>query len=139
MFWGTPGEFSGVAPGGALEPLPDLDEYDFGEREFGVGGVRVPDRIRDKYESLRDNLSYRLGIDQFQSMLAFRSGSSNPYVIHIWNPFSNFMGVNYGTYDVYFGVSDISRQDWVPFIRMLCLFMVVCLFFYAVVTTFTYF
>jgi hypothetical protein len=128
--------------GDSLPPLPDFPIFDPPPYSFPEGGVEIPSRISEGLNDLRDEFSRKLGLGTFFEMMRPREGGLWCLTVVIplkqFSDLANWGGGQKEDFDdieVKYCLSELAQQEWVPYVRKGVLFMVVCMFVSAVVTT----
>jgi len=107
------------------------------EYEFPSGGIVIPEwvreQVREGYGDLYDQFSSKLGFDKIVDMM--RITPSDPsFLIYVENPIRDFGGMQLPQWRAELDFGKLSQESWVPMLRMMILFIIVCMFISSIVT-----
>lgn len=120
---------SAVNPGalqagnGTLGSLPSPNER--------PAKVQIPQRLKDRFSKLRTDFVSKTGLNAFKNMFQYRAGKMDKLCVS--NPIREFNGVELPEMKACLDLDELAQQSWVPLLRNVLLFMVVCMFVGAVV------
>jgi len=66
-------------------------------------------------------------MDTFSEMMKARPGNPD-FLIYVENPIRNFSGIALPSFRAELDLNELARQSWVSMLRMMLLFIVVCIF-----------
>jgi len=103
-----------------------LPEYRF------EGLVEVPQRIIDGFNRLGEEFERKMGFKTWGDMMQPQPGVMDE--ICVFNPIRHFNGQTLPELRACLNFEELSQQGWVSPLRMVLLFMIVCMFISSIVT-----
>jgi len=95
--------------------------------------VEIPKRIEEGFSRLWNEFSEKIGLEKFTAMMQIVPGDPN-FLIYVENPIREFSGITLPQWRVDLDLAELAQERWVSPLRMMLLFIVVCMFISSVIT-----